>query len=113
MLADHLETLLGIGKEALGRLERLPVGAIQPQLLGYADPAGAVGYESLELGKRRAARGVEWKTELVQARPLGDPRARHECQGFEHVQGDDDRVARIPEQAGEFRRAEQGGLMTV
>jgi hypothetical protein len=30
MLADHLETLLGVGEEALGRLERLPVGAIRP-----------------------------------------------------------------------------------
>jgi len=30
MLPDYLETLLGVGKEALGRLECLPVGAIQP-----------------------------------------------------------------------------------
>jgi len=30
MLPDHMETLLGVGEEALGRLERLPVGAIQP-----------------------------------------------------------------------------------
>jgi len=30
MLPVHLETLLGVGEEAFGRLERLPVGAIQP-----------------------------------------------------------------------------------
>jgi hypothetical protein len=27
---DYLETLLGVGEEALGRLERLLMGAIQP-----------------------------------------------------------------------------------
>jgi hypothetical protein len=30
MLPDYLEALLGVGEEALGRLECLPMGAIQP-----------------------------------------------------------------------------------
>jgi hypothetical protein len=72
-----------------------------------------VGGEGLEPGKRRAARGARRDAELVQARPLRDPGAHHEVQGGEDVQGDDDRVAGIPQQAGEVRRVEQGGLVAV
>jgi hypothetical protein len=65
----HTEVLLGVGEEALGRVERLPVGAVQPQLLGHAYPDGALGGESLEPGKRLAARGDARDVELVQACP--------------------------------------------
>jgi hypothetical protein len=97
MLPDYLEALLGVSEEALGRLECLPMGAIQQLRLGDADPAGAVVSEGLEPGKDLATRGAEWDAELVHARPLGDPRTRDEFQGFEAIQGDDDRVAWIPQ----------------
>ena len=73
-------------------------------------PARCVG-QGLELRQGLTARGGAWDEALIQARPLGDPRALHEFQGFQDVQGDDDRVARIPQQAGEVRRAEQGRLV--
>ena len=69
---------MGVGEEALGRLERLPGGAGTPQLVDDADPAGAVASEGLELGKGCPARVEARDGALVEACPLGEPGALHE-----------------------------------
>jgi hypothetical protein len=107
-----LLALLELGQEAPGLTGHLFRGVVLPQLPGQEHPARAVYGQGLELGKGLAARGGVRDEAPIQARPLGDPRALHECQGFQDVQGDHDRRARIPQQAGEVRRAEQGTLVT-
>jgi hypothetical protein len=110
----RLGVLLGLGKEAPGRLQHLLAGSVTiPQSLGEEHPAAAVAGQSQETFPGVTPLGVRRHGELIETHIPGHPGAFHEPKALQNVQGGDDRAAGIPQEARDKIGADEAALMTV